>query len=517
MSRILQRYPVLVQSVALPLLLGLVILRIPSFLCALCDPDEAHYLVMGRMLSLGSIPYVDVVDKKPILTYLFYAPAGYFGFSMVPMKILGVLWALGTCLILFRAGSLWQSDRRVGLGAAWLYALISSCNNLAIHSELMMNLPLSWALLCFVRGRQRDLRASLRDDWLCGLAIGLASLFRHQAGIVLLGIVPAMLWHGVQKSERRWLLAARVGLLGVGSLSPWLLVTAVYARLGHLTEFYEWNIARNFFYIAKTSSGSSLGRLLIGLLLYVLLAAPLPWLWSLREGTRAREPIRIGLLIGLLATWIPVSMSGRYYSQYFVQFAVPLSLLAAPSLAGLGTHWSERSRRSRRLWTLGLLGPVIFYLGYGIGRRVLDVLPYPSQDPRSVAIGDWVRSHSDPRDTLLVWGYIPPIYPLAQRLPGTRYVTTAVHIGDIEPSHVGRDFSPAQFLSDRDIARTIADLQSRQPLYVIDTAPTDLTHFSPFPLRVAPDLYRYVIAHYELVSDTPGGAQIYRRLPRDRQ
>lgn len=502
------------------LLIGLVVLRIPSFLCALSDPDEAHYLVMGRMLSHGSIPYVDVVDKKPILTYLFYAPAGYFGFSMVPMKILGVLWALGTCLILLRAGQLWQNDRRVGLAAAWLYALISSCNNLAIHSELMMNLPAAWALLCFVRGQMcgqmrgqmRGQTVSVRDDLLCGLALGIASLFRHQAGILLLGIAPAIVWQSVRNRERSPLLFVRIGLLGIGALAPWLLVTAVYARLGHLSEFYEWNIARNFFYIAKTASGSSLGRLLLGLLLYVLLAAPLPWLWSLREGTSAREPIRIGLLCGLLLTWIPVSMSGRYYSQYFVQFAVPLALLAAPSLATLCAHWTELSRRSRLLWTLGLVGPVIFYLGYGIGRRVIDVLPYPSEDPRSVAIGSWVQSHSVPSDTLLVWGYIPPVYQLAQRLPGTRYVTTAVHIGDIEPSHVGRDFSAAQFLSALDIDRTIADLDARKPLYVIDTAPTDLTHFSPFPLRVAPALYRYVRTHYELLTDTPGGAQIYRRI-----
>lgn len=499
--------PVRYSLIVLQLFIGLLVLRAPSFLAELIDPDEAHFLVMGRMLTQGAIPYVDVVDKKPILTYLFYSPAGYFGFSMVPMKVIGLLWALGTCLILYRAAELWTGRKDTGFVAAWLYVAVSSCNNLAIHAELMMNLPAALALLYFIRAHREGRRL---DDFWCGLSIGIATLFRHQAGIVLVALLSAVLWACYsQRKALAWSLG-RCAALAIGVFIPWLVVVGLYARMGHLAEFYDWNIARNFFYVMGTSSSGSLVRLGRGILLYVVLAAPLPWLFSLIEGTRLWDPVRVGLLLSLLLTWIPVSMSGRYYSQYFVQFAVPLALLAAPSLEHNLARWSQLSRARKGVLLGGLIAPLIFYLGYGVGRRLWEVLPYPSRDPRAVAIGRWVRENSQPGDTLFVWGYIPPVYQMSQRLPGTRYVTTAVHLGDIEPSHIGSDFNPALSLSARDISATLSDLEQNQPLLVIDTAPTDLTHFSPFPLRVVPTLFDYILAHYDLLSVTPAGAHVYR-------
>lgn len=503
----------------LQLLAGLIVLRSPSFFTSLADPDEAHYYLIGQALSKGGIPYVDIVDKKPVLTYVFYALAGLLGDGMWPVKLLGLLWIWATCLILSRAAVRWTGRHEVGMAAAWIYALLTSCNNLGVQAEPLMNLPVAAALLLTIRSirsetARRD-KATLRVRWdsmWIGLLIGIASLFRHQAGIVLAALVLPLVgsFPSDLRSVRR--AARKLTLLGAGFVAPWAVTVAVYAWLGHLSEFYDWNVTRNFHYVAGSVVPDRLHVVTQAVALYVFLAAPVPWLLSLRQGFSARDRVSRGLFLLLGLSCIPVSLSGRFYSQYFIQFAVPLALLAAPQAATYVQNWGALRRSVRWQLALGVVVPVLFFLGFGFFRYFAGAYPYPCRDAKAREVSTWVRQHTAPDERIFVWGNIPPLYVLSERQPGTRYVTTAVHVGDVDPFLVPTQYQPSLHLSDRDIELTLADLSRNRPTLVIDTASGNLFNWSAFPLEVAPRVHQYVLEHYEPVG-TPGGVRIYRIKP----
>ena len=490
------------------LALAVILLRVPGFLFGVLNIDETDFFIIGRRVWEGAIPYVDIVDIKPPLAYLAYLPAGIGGFSLVPMQLIGVGWLLATCLVLRRAAQLWTGREDVGWSAAVAALIASSCDLPAINTESLFNLPIAGALLFFIRAEKEG----RRDDLLSGVLISIATMFKHQAGIVLLAITCALITSAVRS---RWMKTTangsarplpRLCWLWIGFLMPWLAVVAFYWRIGHLRELYEWNVERNFLYLGQ-GSGSPWPRLAVALAVSVVGAGPLIWLFAAKESFKKPDPIRLSLVLSLWLTWIPVSLGGRFYGHYFLQFAPALALLAAPSLAALYEH-----RRLLRapvrvvLWAALLLPLLLHWVApfvFGAMRRL------PGQDAKTRELARWIEANTSNDARLFVWGHYSPIYFLSKRLPGTRYVTTSVHMGNFDPHHLPPDFDASSHRSERDVAATLVDLKMNRPEWVIDTAPADIHDWSKVPLSAFPEILQYVQTHYALVA-RPAGAAVYQ-------
>jgi 4-amino-4-deoxy-L-arabinose transferase-like glycosyltransferase len=484
------------------LLVTLGVLRAPGFVFGVLDIDETEFLLIGKMLGEGAIPFVDVVDIKPILAYLFYAPAALFGFEIWPMQVMALGWVFATCLLVGRAARAWTESAKIEAAAAWLCGLASSCNVLSVNTELMANLPAAAALLFFARARKGE---SLGNDLGAGLCIGLASLFKHQSGIFLVGLLGALAWEAARR--RGFWLGRLLALLG-GFALPWALVAGIYLSLGHWEAFYEWNVERNLFYVGK-GAGSPWGRFAMGLALFVALAAPLLWYFAARESwLRRSDPTGLALALCLWLTWIPVSLGGRFYPHYYLQFVPPLALLAAPQAAALLEQWKGLRRAARLAFSLALIVPVAGYWVYGIARGALGA--YPGQNQTARALGQWLREKTPPQATLFVWGHFTPIHYLGERLPGTRYLKAAVHVGDFDPQHLPSGFDLRPHLSRRDLDATLADFERRKPDYVVDTTPSNLHDWGKVQLSLFPELERLLAERYELVA-TPARCLVYRR------
>jgi 4-amino-4-deoxy-L-arabinose transferase-like glycosyltransferase len=493
----LRRLPPL--SSGLWLLLGLALLRAPGFVFGVLDIDESDLVVMGRMIGKGALPYLDFVEKKPLFLYLFYVPGSIFGFEIWPTQLLGLLWVFATCVLVGRAAREWTGRRDVGIAAAWLAALASSCNVLSVNAELLLNLPAAAALFFFVRAEKRG---GWRSDLFAGLCIAGATLFKHQAGILLVAMALALVW----RRSGGWL--SRLAALFGGFCLPWAAVAGLYAARGELSAFYEWNVARNLFY-SSYGAGSAWERFAMGLLLYVVAATPLLWFYATRETLRGRgDPVRFGLVLLLWLTWIPIALGGRFYAHYYLQFIPPLALLAAPGLADAAAGWKGLRTRARVGIAAALAIPLCAYLVFGFARGALG--RYPAQEPKTIELARFLREKTAPTERLFVWGDFTPIYYLAERLPGTRYLNTAVHMGDFDPGHLPAGFDLRPFKSERDIAATLRDLDEKRPEIAVNTAPADIHHWGKVPLEQFPEIAGYLARHYEPIG-TAGGAKVYRR------
>ena len=469
--------------------------------------DESDFTLIAKRMLQGAVPFREIADIKPPLAYVPFAAGALFGrLSILPVHVLGVFWMLATCLVLGRAARRLTGSELAAACAPWLALLASQCELPTVSTELLMALPAAGALFFYVRA---ETDGGLADHVLAGLCIGAASLIRQQAGILLAAFGLALCWHMLRERTFRGVL--RPIALTAGFAVPWLATVALFAHAGALAEFWDWVITRNVQYGAGTSAGDTLLRAAQAIPLCVG-GAIVPWVLATRETLwpSTRGPARTGVVLALWLSWIIVVMGGRFYEHYFLQFVAPLALLASPQAAALVQSWAAWSRRRRVTIALACAVPALFLLVFSFARGVAG--RYPEQEPRARAVAAWLAQNTGPEERLFIWGHYSPIYYLADRLPGTRYVTTSVHVGNFDPGYLRDGVDLAPFRSDRDVAFTLHDLEANRVPIIVDTSPAGIHHWDRVPLSTVPALQRYVRERYALVAEVDG-ARVYRRLP----
>ncbi len=379
--------PALSQSPAW-LLVPIVAVRAAGLVFGALDIDECDFLVAGRMMAGGDLPYVGFVEKKPLLSFLFYAPVALTGFHFWLMQLLAIAWVFGTCLLVAQAAREHAGGGPAGEEAGWVAGWLACLAHVAcvpaVNCETMLNLPAAAAILFFVRAERSG---RLRDNLWAGVAVGISTLFKQQAGILLVSLVASLVFPALLRRAGPPR-GARALVLGAGFTAPWAAVAGLYAALGQLGPFVYWNVTRNLAYQAH-SGGSSLGRLAFGLFIGIALAAPVQWALAVGETVavvrgRVRDPVRRALVLALWLTFVPVSLGGRFYNHYFIQFAPLVALVALPGAQRLLAGWSALGRRRRWLYRVGLGLPVAAFLTISYGGGLLGRFPC-----RSRARGSW--------------------------------------------------------------------------------------------------------------------------------
>ena len=474
------------------------VLRSASLIFDIVNLDEVHFSLIGRSILDGGLPYVDAIDIKPPLTYLAYTAGGIFGgISLLPVHLLGVAWLVATCLVLREAARRWSSDEDIGWAAAWIALLANLCEVPSVNSELLMNLPAALALLCAVRAEEDG----PRFDFACGVCVAVASLFKHQAAALGLGIAVGLLWRS--KGAFR-----RSGLLALGFLVPWAATFGFYAAAGHLAEFYDWVFVRNFLYAEKGATGSGLSRFAFATVVCVGIAL-VPWILAVQEtfraSERAKEPLRTAALVSLWLTWVAVAAGGRFYEHYYLQFVPPLALVAAPRLSRL---LSGPPRAMRTAAGAAFYLTAGFYFAFTLVKGFTG--GFPGQDAKVVGVSRWLAANSRPDQRVFVWGDATSVYYLSNRRPGTRYLNCAVEVGNFDPSHLPRGFDVASHISAPDVQNTIADLERNRVGLVVDTSSGKIHDWDRLPLSQVPALASYIAQKYRLVA-TPSGVPVYAR------
>src|SRR5438132_13199249 len=91
------------------LLLPLLIAKLPGFAFGVLDIDESDWSIAGRLFGHGALPYVGFVEKKPILSFLFYLPAAVAGYHQWVMHVVALARSFCPALV---AGGAARAGRR---------------------------------------------------------------------------------------------------------------------------------------------------------------------------------------------------------------------------------------------------------------------------------------------------------------------------------------------------------------------------------------------------------------------
>jgi 4-amino-4-deoxy-L-arabinose transferase-like glycosyltransferase len=322
-------------------LLGLTCaLRFPALVSQPFNIDESYYAAGAAELVSGGAFYRNVVDHKPPGIYLIYALiyrlAGTYNQTAVHVVLL-----LVAALTAYFVGLVAQEffGARAGRWAGTLYAVVSvvgpASDFQAANTELFMNLPVVAALwLCARLWVRRDIT---RPGALAmGLLVGLAIVVRPQAALVLLPIGVAL--------YRRKARLPTMAIVAASALLPSLVLVAWLWRMDAIVDLRA-SLAYASYYTNCLPFEVKLANATLKTLFFVAIDVGLviPAAMLVAHGRRRDVTWQQGagciLTSWLLASFVAVSMGGRFYPHYFIQVLPPLAVMAARQL----TTWRREA------------------------------------------------------------------------------------------------------------------------------------------------------------------------------
>lgn len=285
--------------------------------------DEQFYLLVGSRLLDGTLPYVDIWDRKPIGLFLIYATASALGGTgIVQYQVFAALSAAATAFVVNRIASRIAGPRGSWWAGVAYLLYLSAFNCFGGQAPVFYNLPMAlaaWALVAAPPARL--LAAGAGAMALVGIALQIkySAVFEGIAfGLVLLARAVGQGW-----SRPR---LAGAALLWIGcALAPTLLALAAYAALGHAGDFIFANFT-SIFLRDENFAGA---------------------LWRLTKESAALLPLGLAALARprtvrgeawpFLRYWAICAIAGfllfgTWYDHYVAPLLAPLAVLAAPAL-----------------------------------------------------------------------------------------------------------------------------------------------------------------------------------------
>ena len=359
--------------------------------------DEPFYLTVAQAMAHGALPYVDLWDRKPVGLFLLYLPAAIWGLpaSLYVYQAMAMAAVVATALLVARLAD--RAGWRAGaLPAGMFYILwLDLADGQGGQSPVFYNLLTAGAVMLAVEPdeRHRRLRALAAM-----LLIGIALQIKYS---VLFEGIGLGLWLLVEewRRQRRPLVVIGLGAaLCLVALAPTALAMAIFAALGHLSEF----VFANFVSILHRGKDAAALQIINAKDAAAILS---PLLFAVADARRSdaegeqqhtRLLLRLWLLVAVLAFigfggWynhytLPVMLPGAVCAAAvfgrgagpgrwaWLWVALPLSLLF---LAGQKVLLSERARRG----TAAQFATLVDAVGHGPGGLFVysgPVLLYPA-------------------------------------------------------------------------------------------------------------------------------------------
>lgn len=443
------------------------VLHVPAYLPAVVNQDEATAASLAMEMARGEDLYVDIVDRKPPgMQVLYVASIELTGSSsLVPVRLL----MLGCVVAAAAVLAVNVTDRRDEQVFAFALFLLGTTTMGFIDahsasSEGFLLLPVVLAWVC-----SKNERAVL-----AGALLAVAVLLKQPAVFFIIPIA-YNLWRGSR--GRRGLALALVSL---GAMAAVCVVVGVWYGLD---EFVFWNLSGNSSYLFSRPPHILAARALGATVLFVFGHLVAVWLAARAWPDRRQH---IDLWLWLAAAIVGVSVGQRFSGHYYLMLLPPLVALAAPQLGAY----------SRRTIATALVITTL------VPWAVLTWAPQPDlADPEQAVVA--IDVHSEPDDSLLVWGVFPEAYwasgrPMATRFPHTNFVTG---VNQSEPTEGA-------------VGQLCADLERSQPELILDMSDTGLRSAGRSPMRDFAPVQPVLEAYEPVVEIDDGdlaGAVLYRR------
>ena len=337
----------------LALLAVAIVTRAAVFGNPLLHVDDQYYLLVGKAINHGQLPYVDIWDRKPIGLFVIYAAIARLGGSGVEeYQLVAGLFAVATAWVVSRLASR-IANRQGALLAGIVYlATLVPFGGQGGQSPVFYNLLIAGAALSFVRaaeGSTRLVPAAMTAMCACGLALTIKQVSFVEG--IYFGLCFLVLAH-----RRQWPPLRLVGLSAAMialALLPTLLAALYYFAHGHLGDYVFANFISIFF-----KAGQGIHSRIFGVLFLLVFMITLILVGVIGAIIRHRcwgnTDFRSAFISGwMIAALLGIMLIPNFYDHYELPLIAPLGVSAATLLGrrtGIAlaaalclTAWSEGS------------------------------------------------------------------------------------------------------------------------------------------------------------------------------
>ena len=399
------------------------------------ERDEGEYAYTGQLILRGIPPYQFAYSMKFPGTSLAYAlmmsifgestRGVHLGLIAVNLITVGLVFVVGRNLL----------GEIPGIAAASAYSVLSLMPHVlgtAAHATHFVVLFSVAAIALLIRALNQRSTTLISAS---GLLFGLAVLMK-QPGIFFALFGAAYLFIIDYRARLKTGEIARRSLLFViGAAAPFLIMCLLLWNADVFHRFWFWTIQYAATYGSQISVADGV-RIFAGHFLGALGTA---WpIWAIAA---------IGLVVSVLnpalrtrAGFLPTLACfsglavcpGFYFRpHYFILLLPAVSLLAGTAVAaafqGVTTNAEKVRVASLLLFTGSLVWPLWSEADFFFQRPLSEanrMINGANPFPESIRIGEFIREHSRPTDTIAVLGSEPQIYFYAGRLSATGYIYT---------------------------------------------------------------------------------------------
>lgn len=458
------------------------------------ERDEGEYAYAAQRWLAGDVLYRDVFLQKPPAVVAVYA---------VVLRVLGAtpaaihwgaqLWTLGTLAVIVWLGTRWIAPP-AGVAAGFVAALLTVDPALlgnSANTELFAILPLALGI-GIASLRARPLLRAVAVGVLAAVALAFKPVVAPVVGLMLLVLL-------VRPGAR----LARVLACALGGLLVAAPVAGSFAAAGAFAAFWDATVLYNLDYgsfVSFRDYGDTFAhqiremRRALWPVAWAAALAPVALLPPRRSG-RGRHLV-------LVAAWfvaaLLAALAGGYLRRhYFVYLVPPVALLAGAGLHGLVRRLAL-GRPAVVLAPLLALGIVAYAVAaspwyYHPSREEHRVRRIYHQNPffESPSVGAWLAAHSEPDDSIFIFGSEPQILFYAQRRSATRYMF-------VYPLH-----APFGRVVERQ-REALREVREARPRYVVACfLRTSLLEYPDTPHELREGVRELVASSYRVVAATP--------------
>ncbi len=489
--------------------------------------DQALFAYAGQVILDGGLPYRDVFEQK--------GPATHYTFALILYLLGQSQWAVrlffASVLLLGSQLAARLAEQLSGFRARWPaalgFALLVSHGRGAQYftaqvEDLLLVLSLGALLLVFTPAARRRLSRLA----LAALLLGLACAYKPTAAVPAAALGLLALWYAwseLPKEKRSvWWWLVRLATCSGALLLPAGIFLGYLAWQGAWEDFWVSVVEHNRTYSGTNRTAWSGALMLLG------------GAWA-----RTTLVVALALIAGLVPRsrgfwllaalgaghYLAVVWQGKYWPYHWTPVLGVLAVLAAPAIE----HLSRRIARGLHLQRLpwgwlrsGLCGVVVFLIATPHPVQYLDTWSWIYQLARGrisleqyyalyttgtgdgqevLQVAEYIRRHSRPDDTLLVWGREPMLQFLSRRRAPNRFVL-GLSVCRFDSPHIlqwRREY--------------LASVQARPPAFVV-VVPRDETYFSPQGMAAQLKYFRRFqqwFQRYYRLDCTIGDYYLYRR------
>lgn len=410
-------------------LLGVFILRIPTFFEPYYYGDEMIYIVLGQGLRRGLSFYADVHDNKPPLLYLLAGIAG----NLFWFKAILALWSLITIYIFWKfADRLFPKKNLLHKVSVGIFALLTTLPLLEgniVNSEILMIGP---TILAFYLGINKKLTP--KKIFAAGLLFSIATLLKVPAAFD----IPALIVFWILREKITFknikIILIRSLFLGSGFLLPIALSFLWYFSQGILREYVTAAFMQNVGYLSSWRPAEVQEPFLVRnspLLVRGGILALLLFLLVIKRTKLTKQFLL--LTIWLFFSAFAVTLSERPYPHYLLQLVPTISLL-------LGMLFTLQTIEQvlvilpltlifyipihYRFWYYKSLPYYQRFINFSIGKidKETYIASFGGNTALHYKLAQYVTTSTTRDDKVFVWGDSSAIYALSDRLPPGRYI-----------------------------------------------------------------------------------------------